>query len=171
MKIHITGNAGAGKTTIATQLGHELGLKVFGLDKVVWQPGRIKSAPDIRAAKIEDLLSQDEWIIEGVSDRVRDAADIIVFLDVKRATAYLRCAKRNWKYLFRSRPELPDNCPEILIIPRLLKVIWKFNHHVRPKVLTDMSKRPDMSFRVSTYQDLCTLQQGLGIQRGAFSSL
>jgi hypothetical protein len=34
--------------------------------------------------------------------------------------------KRNWRFLFRSRPELPDNCPELLILPRLLELIWKF---------------------------------------------
>lgn len=45
MKIHVTGNAGAGKTTIARKIGNELGLDVFGLDKIVWQAGWVKTPP------------------------------------------------------------------------------------------------------------------------------
>lgn len=146
MKIHITGNAGAGKTTTARKIGNELGLQVFGLDKIVWQAGWVKSPPDVRAAALQALVSMDDWVIEGVSDTVRNAADIIIFLDVSRATSYWRCTKRNWKYLFRSRPELPENCPEILIIPRLLKLIWRFKANVRPKILADIAKRPERSF-------------------------
>ena len=161
MKIHVTGNAGAGKTTFAHKLGHELGLQVFGLDKVVWQAGWLKSPPELKAAKLQSLISQDHWIIEGVSDRVRAAADIVIFLDVNRAASYWRCTRRNWPYLFKSRPELPGNCPEILIIPRLIKIIWRFPNHVRPKILADMTRRPQSSFRITNDQDLRALRQHL----------
>lgn len=163
MKIHITGNAGAGKTTFAHKLGQDLGLPVFGLDKIVWQAGWVKSPLEVKTIKIHKLISQNAWVIEGVSDAVRDAADIVIFLDVNRATSYWRCAKRNWRYLLKSRPELPDNCPEILILPRLLKIIWKFKHHVRPKILDDMARRPTVYFRISQRHDLYALQQHLGI--------
>jgi len=171
MKIHITGNAGAGKTSFARQLGQDLGIPVFGLDIVVWQAGWIKTPAEIKTIKIQSLISQDEWVIEGVSDTVRNAADIVIFLDVNRATSYWRCAKRNWRYLFKSRDELPDNCPEILILPRLLKIIWRFKHHVRPKILADMARRPNVYFRVNQPQDLLALQQHLGIKAGGHSFL
>lgn len=163
MKIHITGNAGSGKTTLANKLSHELGLDVFGLDVIVWQEGWKKSSPEFKAAKIDDLISLENWIIEGVSDQVRDVADIVIFLDVNRAISYWRCSKRNWKYLFKSRPGLPSNCPEIVILPHLLKTIWRFKHQVRPKILADIAKRPQSSFRASNKGDLQNLTTKLGL--------
>lgn len=136
-RIHITGNAGSGKTTLAAQLGARLDLPVFGLDSIVWQSGWKKSPPEWRAEKEAELIGRREWIIEGVSARVRAAADVIIFLDVPRVTSYLRCAKRNWRHLFHSRPDLPDDCPEILIIPRLAKIIWRFPKLMRPEILAD----------------------------------
>jgi len=141
-KIHITGNAGAGKSTLAREVATALNLPVFGLDKIVWQAGWVKAPKEIRA------------VIEGVSQSVRDAADIVIFLDVSRRTSFIRCAKRNWKFLFKSRPELPENCPEILIIPYLIKIIWKFKTNVRPKILADIAKQPSGKFIMNHADDL-----------------
>ncbi|MFT7214503.1 MAG: adenylate kinase family enzyme, partial [Granulosicoccus sp.] len=43
MRIHVTGDAGSGKTTLGKKIGAELNLPVFGLDQVVWQPGWTKT--------------------------------------------------------------------------------------------------------------------------------
>src|SRR5579884_1511206 len=136
MRILVTGNAGAGKTTMADALGQALGLPVHGLDRVVWQPGWQKTAPAQRRRALEQLIaSSDEWIIEGVSQIVMEAADTIIFLDVPRHVCLWRCAKRNRHYLFRSRPDLPERCPEILIIRELLSIIWNFPAQVRPSIV------------------------------------
>jgi len=156
-RIHITGNAGSGKTTLAAQLGAQLNLPVFGLDTIVWQPGWKKSPPEWRAEKEAELVEREKWIIEGVSPRVRAAADVIVFLDVPRATSYLRCAKRNWRHLFRSRPDLPAYCPEILIIPRLVKIIWQFPKLMRPQIVADGSRLPSEFVHIRTSHELDTL--------------
>ncbi|MGJ8529313.1 hypothetical protein [Maritalea sp.] len=78
-RIHITGNAGSGKTTFAAELGLALGLPVFGLDSIVWQPGWQKTPTAERVIEEEALISQKIWIIEGVSKPVRDAADVLYF--------------------------------------------------------------------------------------------
>ena len=140
-RIHITGNAGSGKSTLAARLGRSLDLPVFGLDQIVWQPGWRKSPSDWRRDREAKLVARPSWIIEGVSRTVLDAADYVIFLDVSRATSFVRCAGRNWKYLFRSRPGLPENCPEILIIPRLIQIIWRFPIHVRPGILSALAVR------------------------------
>ncbi|MDP1736593.1 MAG: hypothetical protein Q8L23_04045 [Caulobacter sp.] len=140
-RIHITGNAGSGKSTLAAKLGRRLDLPVFGLDQIVWQPGWRKSPADWRKDREAELVAQPSWIIDGVSRTVLDAADYVIFLDVSRATSFVRCARRNWKYLFRSRPGLPENCPEILIIPRLVQIIWGFPINVRPGILDALSDR------------------------------
>ena len=66
----------------------------------------------------------------------------LIFLDVGRWTCLARCAKRNLPYLFRSRPGLPEKCPELIIIPRLLKLIWRFPRYVGKPILDEASSDP-----------------------------
>ena len=139
-RIHITGNAGSGKSTLANKLGQITGLPVHGLDSIVWSSGWKKTAPEERRIRELDLITHPAWIIEGVSSLVRETADLVIFLDYPRSTCAWRCAKRNWRYLFRSRPELPPNCPELLILPTLFKIVWKFSSAVRPKILSEGSR-------------------------------
>tara|TARA_R110000868_G_scaffold50530_3_gene161403 strand:+ start:5545 stop:6057 length:513 start_codon:yes stop_codon:yes gene_type:complete len=139
-KILVTGNAGSGKSTFATKLGEKTGLPVFGLDNIVWRSGWVKTPRDEINAQIQDLIAQPAWIIDGVSSLVERTADTVVFLDISSVRCTWNCAKRNWRYFFRSRPGLPDNCPEILIVPQLLKIIWRFNANVRPDILERMAR-------------------------------
>lgn len=139
VKIHITGNAGSGKTTFAARLGHLLDVPVYGLDDIVWEPRWVKPPTDVSRAKIQELVAKPNWVIEGVSPHIRQAADVTVFLDLPRAGCFWRCAKRNWPYLFRSRPGLPKNCPEIFIIPKLIKIIWAFPSKMRPAIMADLA--------------------------------
>lgn len=162
-RIHITGNAGSGKTTLANQIGSALKLPVFGLDRIVWQPGWKKTDSLLRSEAEEALIQKDSWVIEGVSARVRQAADVIIFLDVRRSTALVRCAKRNWKYLFSSRPELPKNCPEILIIPELIKIIWCFNRAVRPSIMDDLYVHAGKVYIVRNQVQLDAVKEELGV--------
>ena len=153
-RINVTGNAGSGKSTLAASLGSLANLPVFGLDSVVWRPGWKKPPPDERQRLETELVSKDAWVIDGVSKLVREAADLVVFLDVSRPTCLYRCAKRNCRYLFRSRPGLPDKCPEILIVPRLVQIIWQFPSKARVSILNETRTSTDAKYlRVVTDQD------------------
>jgi len=126
MRIHVTGNAGAGKTTFARRLGQELGLPVIHLDEIVWQSGWRRTPTEQLRGSLQSVAAPGSWIIEGVSGLIRGRADLVVFLDVPRHVCLLRCVRRNWRYLFRSRPELPAECPEIRVFFALLRIIWGF---------------------------------------------
>lgn len=161
-RIFITGNAGSGKSTLARRIGTALDLPVHGLDRLVWRSGWQKAAPAELAAAEACLTAQAAWVIEGVSYRVMEAADLVIFLDVSRRTSYLRCARRNWRYLFHSRPELPENCPELLIVPRLIRIIWQFPTRVRPRILEHLRRRPETSRCASTQTELDQVLRQLG---------
>lgn len=133
-RIFITGNAGAGKTTLSKKVSEILRINNFGLDTVVWKAGWKATPAEERIKLIAEIIKPQNWIIDGVSKDVLKAADTIVFLDFPRRISYWRVLKRNWRYLFKSRPELPENCPEILIIKRLIKIIWDFHSKVRPSI-------------------------------------
>jgi adenylate kinase family enzyme len=145
-KILVTGNAGSGKSTTAKRIADSLALPYHGLDKIVWKRGWQKASPSERNKKIRHLIKQDAWVIDGVDYGVMEAADTIIFLDIPRRACFRRVTNRNWKYLFKSRPELPENCPEILIIPTLIKIIWRFPTNVRPRIIEEKLKRSASSF-------------------------
>lgn len=142
-RIFITGNAGSGKTTLGKQFGKILNRDVTNLDKIVWQPYWVMTPEKERTLRISNLTELKRWIIEGVSKDILKAADTIIFLDYPRRISYWRVLKRNWRYLFKSRPELPKYCPEILIVKKLIQIIWSFQNNVRPGILEYMEENKD----------------------------
>lgn len=134
-RILVTGNAGAGKTWVASQLAECTAIPYVGLDLIVWKPGWQVTPEAERRVRISEIAAGLAWIVDGVSIVILDAADVVVFLDYSRRTCFFRALRRNIPYLFRSRPGLPGSCPEIRIIPTLLKIIWRFPTRVRPTIL------------------------------------
>ncbi len=166
MRVHITGNAGSGKTTLAIKLGQALNMPVASLDSVVWKKGWVPASKEERSIGEQSLIVGDHWIVEGVSKTVRESADYIIFLDVPRLVCMSRCFKRNFLYLFKSRPELPDNCPEILIVPQLLKIIWNFPTLAKPIILESLDRKKGVVISdLNQIDDLVTrivIEHGLG---------
>ena len=70
MKIHIIGGPGSGKTFFAEKLSKELGILHYDLDDLQWNNQSdfygVKRSPDERDRLLNDVLSHEDWIIEGV---------------------------------------------------------------------------------------------------------
>lgn len=142
----MTGNAGSGKSTLGRIVAQKKSLPLFSLDSIVWREGWQKATSDEVRRGVSNLISKRAWVIDGVDYEILKAADVVIFLDFPRKVSFYRAAIRNRKFLFTSRPDLPANCPEILIIPKLIKIIWKFPKRVRPKILAEKIRRGDTSF-------------------------
>ncbi len=138
MRINVTGNAGAGKSTLAKHIAQTLDIPLIEMDSLLWLPGWEKRSPEELRDILFPLLQQEAWVLDGVSKLVREHADHIIFLDVPRRVCAWRCMKRNWKFLFRSRPGLPEHCPEWRIIPTLYRIIRDFPKNVRHAILADI---------------------------------
>ena len=158
-RILVTGNAGSGKSTLARNIAAQLDLPYHSLDRIVWQSGWKKTPKDDRNRQVRELSDQQQWVIDGVSHAVQAAADTVIFLDVPRRVSFWRVLKRNWRYAFRSRPELPPGCPEILIVPTLCRIIWNFPCAIRPGILERMEKTraSQRSFHVTSGEALARL--------------
>jgi len=163
-RIHITGNAGSGKTTLALALGRHLNLPVHHLDSIVWQPGWRKTSPEVRGPAEASLVAGEAWIVDGVSDQVRAAADLVVFLDVARTRCLFRAFKRNLPFLFRSRPGLPERCPEILIAAKLIRIIFRFPERVGKKLAAEAGQSARYRL-IRTQTDLARLKGELNIEQ------
>jgi adenylate kinase family enzyme len=159
----ITGNAGSGKTSLARALAVALNLPYVGLDRVVWKPGWI-STPKTERKEQESAIARNlVWVVDGVSDMLLQEADTVIFLDVPRLRCFWRVFLRNLPYLFHSRPGLQERCPEITIIPTLVKIIWRFPKLVRPGILEVSRSKSKHFFHIRTNAQLETFLKQTGV--------
>jgi adenylate kinase family enzyme len=121
----ITGMAGAGKSTFSRALSAKTGLPVIHLDVHFWKPGWVEPSEDEWRATQRDLLSGDEWIVDGNYHATLDLrlgrADTVVFLD----TPWSVCVWRAFVRRVRRRPvgfRLPNGCDESTL--RRLREEW-----------------------------------------------
>jgi adenylate kinase family enzyme len=149
-RILITGNAGSGKTSVAMALATSLNLQYVGLDNIVWKAGWIRTPRTERREKEIEISQRPSWVVDGVSDILMQKADIILFLDVPRHRCFYRAFFRNLPYLFRSRPGMPERCPEIRIVPTLVRIIWNFPVTVAPRILAESHRGDKRFFRANT---------------------
>ena len=114
-RVVVTGMAGAGKSTFSRALSDKTGLPLIHLDVHFWQPGWVEPSEDEWREKQRDLITSDEWILDGnyhatLALRL-ERADTAVFLD----TPWWVCARRALVRGVRKRPvgfQLPNGCDE-----------------------------------------------------------
>ncbi len=137
-KIAVLGSPGAGKSTVARELGLLSGLPVFHLDKLFWQPGWVETPRPDWIALQSQLVAHDRWIIDGnysatAAIRVH-AADMIVWMDFPRHICLWRAVKRAAQYRGQTRPDMGEGCEEKLD-GEFLQYIWRFQQREQEKLM------------------------------------
>lgn len=133
-RILIIGCGGAGKSTLARQLGEKLGLPVVHLDKLFWKPGWVESGKEEIDAKILHELQKPTWIMDGNFNRTLPQrvlyCDTIIYLDFSRMACLLGVLKRVLTTYGTVRPDMGEGCPERFSLD-FLKWVWNFNKEKR----------------------------------------
>ncbi len=142
-KIVLIGSGGAGKSTLARQLGEELKIDVYHLDALFWKPNWV-SVPKDDQRKIQNkLVEKEEWIIDGnyggTMEIRLNAADTIIFLDIQRTICVYRAFKRILQYRNKTRPDMGEGCKERFDL-NFLKWIWNYPKTKRPEILKKLNQ-------------------------------
>jgi adenylate kinase family enzyme len=146
-RVLVIGSAGAGKSTLAVQLGERLALPVIHLDAFFWQSGWKETPRDIWRQRVAALVRGECWIMDGnyggtLEERV-NAADAVVLLDFPRLHCLYRVVRRAVRDRGRTRPDLHPECPEQLPDFAFLRWIWNFPTESMPTIRQVLNDHPD----------------------------
>ena len=129
-RVMIIGCGGAGKSTLARQLGEKTGLPVVHLDKLFWHPGWVESTKDEIDEKIMAAIAEPCWIIDGNYNRTLpkrlEYCDTVIYLDFSRLACLMGVAKRVLTSYGTVRPDMAEGCPERFDL-EFLQWVWRFN--------------------------------------------
>lgn len=133
-RIMIVGCGGAGKSTLARQLGEKTGLPVVHLDTLFWRPGWVSVSQAEFDALHRAAIAGEKWIVDGNFDRTiperLERCDTVIYLDFSRMACLLGVAKRILTTYGKVRPDMGDGCPERFDWD-FLKWVWNFNRNKR----------------------------------------
>ncbi len=135
-RILIIGCGGAGKSTLARQLGEKLGLPVVHLDKLYWRPGWVHVSLEEFDVLLDDVLKQEAWIMDGnfnntIPKRIA-RCDTVIYLDFSRFACIRGVLKRVLTTYGTVRPDMGEGCPERFDW-EFLRWVWNFNRDKREK--------------------------------------
>ncbi len=146
-RIMIIGCGGAGKSTLARQLGEKLDIPVVHLDKLYWRPGWEHVSEEEFDRQLLEQLHRDAWILDGNFNRTMDLrlpyCDTILYLDYSRLTCLLGVAKRILTTYGTVRPDMGEGCPERFDL-EFLQWVWNFNKNKREQYYTMLSQVKDI---------------------------
>ncbi|WP_017663972.1 AAA family ATPase [Porphyrobacter sp. AAP82] len=137
-RVLIIGPCGSGKSTLARELAPRMGLPLVHMDQLGWQAGWVETEKAELNARLAEVVAQDRWLIEGnygstlVPRLAR--ADTVIYLDFPIRLCLWRLVRRLLAYRGRSRPDMPEGCPERFDAGFLWYVL---NWNAGPRVRTE----------------------------------
>ena len=135
-RILIIGCGGAGKSTLARQLGKKLDLPVVHLDTLFWKPGWVQESREEFDRKLSVELEKPKWILDGNFNRTMPQrmakCDTIIYLDFPRLTCLMGVTKRIVTTYGKVRPDMGEGCPERFDF-EFLRWVWDYNKNNRER--------------------------------------
>jgi adenylate kinase family enzyme len=115
-RVLVIGPCGSGKSTLARELAPRMGLPLVHMDQLGWQAGWVETDKAQLNARLAEVVAQDEWLIEGnygstLAPRLA-RTDTVIYLDFPIRLCLWRLMKRIRSHRGRSRPDMPEGCPE-----------------------------------------------------------
>ena len=140
-RILIIGPLGAGKSTLALELGRLLAVPVHHLDTLYWGDGWTPTPPAEWQALLDRIVADESWIIDGnftssLPQRLA-AADTVIYLDLGPLTSSIRAVRRRILHRWRRAPAVPGGERPMFNV-QLFRWIWAFPSENRPYLLEQL---------------------------------
>ena len=150
-RMAIIGSGGAGKSTLARQIGAAAGLPVVHLDREHWLPGWVSPDDQEWAQRVEELAACEEWVIDGnyggTMEIRLERADTIVFMDLPRSLCIYRVLKRGLMFRNQTRPDMTPGCNE-RVEWQFIRWLWSYPATRRPGILARLREERAAGKRV-----------------------
>jgi adenylate kinase family enzyme len=135
----IVGQPGSGKSSLARSMALRSGLPVIHIDKIHWRPGWVERGREEKTRLCRDAEAGDRWIFEGGHSATWDSrvarADLLIWIDRPLMLRLWRVLRRTLTGLGRTRPDLPEDCPEQLRrLPEFIRFIWSTRQTARARL-------------------------------------
>ena len=139
----IVGCSGSGKSTLARTMQEISGLPLIHLDQQYWSAGWVEMSKTSWEKEMARLVQRDQWIMDGnygstMDHRLRQA-DMVVFLNRSALLCLSRVVKRTLTYYGKSRPDMPEGCPE-RFSAQFFHYVLTYNWTRRPGILRRLNQ-------------------------------
>ena len=149
-RVLVIGSPGAGKSTFARALARKTGLALIHLDAEYHLPGWREPDEDAWNARLDRLLREDHWIIDGnygsSMGRRLARADTAILLDYPTSLCLFRLLKRIIGGHGSVRPDAAPGCPERLDF-EFLGYVASFRRRKTPLLEQKLAGFPGMVVR------------------------
>lgn len=144
-RVMIIGQPGSGKSHMAREMGQITGLPVVHIDHIHWKPGWVERDRTEKTRLCREVHAREAWIFEGGHsvtwpERL-ERADTIIWLDFGVELRLWRVIRRTVRYHGRSRPDLPDGCPE-QFTAEFFSWIWRTRNTARANIARLVAAAP-----------------------------
>jgi adenylate kinase family enzyme len=145
-RVAVVGPVGAGKSSLAAELGRRLGVRVLHLDTLFWKPGWVPTPLDEWEAVQRRELAATAWIADAQYDDILpewvEEADTVVFLDVSPLVCLWRVGRRR---LDRGGSgATPAGTEPGAVHGALRKFVrnqWRYRTRVRRELLAELAQK------------------------------
>lgn len=156
-RVLIIGPCGAGKSTLAPNLGAVLNLPISHMDQLNWCPGWVESSKEEIRDRLAQIVRTERWLIDGtyggtLGERLV-RADTVVYLDYPIRLCFARLLCRIWTYRGRTRPDMTKDCPERFDL-KFLIYLMRWNSGPRLRMEAKLKGHEDKIIRLRSPDEL-----------------
>ena len=156
-RVLIIGPCGSGKSTLGRELAPRMGLPLVLMDQLGWQAGWVETEKAELNARLAEAVAEDAWLIEGnygstLAPRL-ERADTVIYLDFPIRLCLWRLVRRIVTLRGRSRPDMPEGCPE-RFDAAFFWYVMMWNYGPGPRTESKLATYPGAVIRLGNPREL-----------------